>query len=273
MTECWRQASGAVELYFYGELAAAERDDTEQHLVECPDCRRTLDELKVIRAALGMRPDVAAPANGDWSRFMARLEDAIQQSPIAAIASRDVAPARVRRPFRTVLSIAALLALVTIGVLVALRERTTSSPGDLPSVQPVRSEPVAGVPADSPASADAKDRGAALTQLSEQHFERSKLVVLGLATKDPQDSSGMDWDYERELAASLLSDTRLYRQAADERGMKSLADVMRDLELVLLQTSMSATPDAESLARLQRLIRRRDLITKMEVVKTSGLVP
>jgi hypothetical protein len=70
-----------------------------------------------------------------------------------------------------------------------------------------------------------------------------------------------------------LSDTRLYRHAAEERGMTKLADVMRDLELVLLQTSMSDSPDAESLARLQRLIRRRDLITKMDVVKTTGLLP
>jgi hypothetical protein len=65
----------------------------------------------------------------------------------------------------------------------------------------------------------------------------------------------------------------VYRQAAEERGMSNLADVMRDLELVLLQTSMSESPDAESLAQLQRLIRRRDLITKMDVVKTSGLLP
>jgi hypothetical protein len=36
---------------------------------------------------------------------------------------------------------------------------------------------------------------------------------------------------------------------------------------------MSDSPDAESLARLQRLIRRRDLITKMDVVKTTGLLP
>jgi hypothetical protein len=55
--------------------------------------------------------------------------------------------------------------------------------------------------------------------------------------------------------------------------MTSLADVLRDLELVLLQTSMSETSDAESLAQLQRLIRRRDLITKMDVVATTGLVP
>ena len=40
---------------------------------------------------------------------------------------------------------------------------------------------------------------AAFTAMSEQHFERSKLVVLGLATKDPRAGNG-DWAYERELA-------------------------------------------------------------------------
>ena len=109
--------------------------------------------------------------------------------------------------------------------------------------------------------ASAGDAG--LAAVSDQHFERSKLVVLGLATKDARQA---DWDYERELAGTLLSDTRLYRAAAEERGMQSLAGVMRDLELVLLQTSMSEQRDAASLGQLQRLIRRRDLITKMEIV-------
>ena len=111
------------------------------------------------------------------------------------------------------------------------------------------------------------DRDPALSALSDQHFERSKLVVLGIATKDARQA---DWAYERQLAGTLLSDTRLYRVAAEERGMQSLAGVMRDLELVLLQTSMSEQRDTASLEHLQRLIRRRDLITKMEVVHASA---
>jgi hypothetical protein len=53
--------------------------------------------------------------------------------------------------------------------------------------------------------------------------------------------------------------------------METLAGVMRDLELLLLEASMTEQADAESLESLQQLIRRRDLLTKMEVVKTSGL--
>ena len=108
----------------------------------------------------------------------------------------------------------------------------------------------------------------AFAALSEQHFERSKLVVLGLANKDAHHAREADWAYERGLASNLLSDTRLYRQAAEERGMKTLADVMGDLELVLLQTSLADAPDAGALAQIQRLIHKRDLVTKMEVAAT-----
>jgi hypothetical protein len=117
----------------------------------------------------------------------------------------------------------------------------------------------------------ARDPG--LASMSDQHFERSKLVVLGLATRNPEDGATDDWTYERRLATTLLNDTRLYRRAAEDRGMTALADVMRDLEIVLLQASMSEEPDREALAQIQRLIRRRDLIAKMEVVSTTGLAP
>ena len=273
MTSCWRQASGTVELYFYGELADAERDDVRRHIGNCADCRRTLEELEVIRAALDTRPDVAAPSGGDWSGFMIRLENAVSPTPLEPGNRASVRGASSRRSVRAALAMAALVALVTVSVLMVLRQRSPSRAVDVTATQTVASGAASPGAADAAGIPNEKDPGVALTELSEQHFERSKLVVLGLATKDPQDSASLDWDYERGLASSLLSDTRLYRQTAEERGMTNLADVMRDLELVLLQTSMSDSPDAESLARLQRLIRRRDLITKMDVVKTTGLLP
>jgi hypothetical protein len=52
--------------------------------------------------------------------------------------------------------------------------------------------------------------------------------------------------------------------------MKTLARVMGDLELVLLQTSLADTPDADVLEQIQRLIHKRDLVTKMDVTATTG---
>ena len=264
---CEAQAAGTIELYFYGELPLAERAAMEAHLKQCAECRQALEDLSVIRAALAMRPDVATPPGGDWSAFMARLDEAIVTERRAAESADAGQPGRViamplRRRVAPYLALAAMLALVTLSVVVVERARRADVPAPVVAGE---TGPVSPVVVERPVRSDP-----ALLSLSSQHFERSKLVVLGLATKDANRTAANDWAYERELATGLLNDTRLYRFAAEERGMTSLAGVMRDLELVLLQASMSEKHDDASLEQLQRLIRRRDLLTKMDVVYAGG---
>lgn len=260
MTSCDVLASGTIDLYFYGELTLAERDEVDRHLAGCETCREALRELAEIRAALAARPVVSGPPSGDWSAFMSRLEFAIAEESTASIVP-FVAPARPVHRYAAYLAMAALLALVTISVIVAARTRQAT-----PAT-------TAAMPPAELTAAPARDEGdtMSLVALSEQHFERSKLVVLGLAAKDARHASGADWEYERKMASSLLDDTRLYRMAAEERGMTAVAGVMRDLELVLLQASLSDDADTATLPQLQRLIRRRDLLQKMNVVTTRGL--
>jgi hypothetical protein len=257
---CQVQASGAIELYFYGELPLGERPDLEAHIAECAECRAALDDLSVIRAALAVRPDVATPPGADWSGFMARLDARVaQEGQIVQAPPPKVVSIGWRRRVVPYLAAAAVLALITVSAAIALKQRGAGAPHTPAVIETSSTAPAAAVRAANPGF----DGDPALAAVSDQHFERSKLVVLGLATKDAQQA---DWEYERELAGSLLSDTRVYRIAAEERGMQSLAGVMRDLELVLLQASMAQQKDSESLEQLQRLIRRRDLITKMGAV-------
>jgi hypothetical protein len=255
---CGVPSSGTIELYFYEELSPAERDGFEQHLATCRPCRDALEELGVIRAALAARPVVSAPPEGDWSRFMSRLDDAIRNREVPRVVALQRQPAQTRYSLAGYLAMAALLALVTLSVLFVTRSRdaaTTPPPPATADASPV------------PSAND--DR--AFAALSGEHFERSKLVVLGLATKDAGSTKSADWMYERQLATSLLSDTRLYRLAAEDRGLQTLAGVMRDLELVLLQTSLTDETDPASLPQIQRLIHKRDLLEKMDVVSTAGL--
>jgi hypothetical protein len=263
---CEIQSAGTIELYFYGELPLADRPAVQAHLKQCAECRQALEDLTDIRAALAMRPDVATPPGGDWSSFMARLNDAVQneQRPPAQSA-RVISIARSRRvaPY---LALAATLALVTVSVALVVRARRAEAPA--PAVA-ATARPVSSAIAEAGLQGR-RHNDPALGALSDQHFERSKLVVLGLTTKDATKPDEDDWAYERELASGLLNDTRLYRLAAEQRGMTALAGTMRDLELVLLQTSMSQKPDDETLQQLQRLIRRRDLLTKMDVVYARG---
>jgi hypothetical protein len=259
---CDLQAAGTIELYFYGELPQGERVAVQAHLNGCAECRAALEDLSVIRRALASRPDVATPPGGDWSGFMRRLNAAVaaQQSHADAGIATPTVVTPLRRQLMPYMALAATLALVTIAVITVQNRRPApeSSAGRAEGTIPALPAPEAVQPVRHASLSTNPDPG--LLAVSGQHFERSKLVVLGLVTKTGHQD---DWAYERGLASSLLGDTRLYRLAAEERGMQPLADVMSDLELVLLQASMADQPTEASLHQLQRLIRRRDLLTKM----------
>lgn len=262
---CAIHAAGTIELYFYGELPAGERARLEGHLARCVECRQALDDLSVIGAALAARPSVSGPPGGDWDPFMARLDEALARGegvePAAtAPAGAHVPRAAGRRSFAPYLAAAALLALISAATVFLLRTTGGSA------APPAEAPPVVGRPA-------ARDGDPALVSVSDQHFERSKLVLLGLVTKDPAADPDAGWAYEQSLASTLLGDTRLYRRAAEARGMDSLAGVMRDLELVLLEAAMAEPADAGSLDQLQRLIRRRDLLSRIDTVQAGGIVP
>jgi hypothetical protein len=264
MTGCAIHDAGSVELYFYDELDLAERAAVGEHLRHCRQCKAALEELGVIREALAARADVSAPAAGEWSGFMNRLDSALRaDAPAAVVVPFDARRSAVRRPLVGLLATAALLAIVAISVFFASEARERLVPPQDPQLAQIAD----GMPADvAPVQAG-------LASVSAGHLERSKLVVLGLARRETTAGERADWTYERELASSLLNDTRLYRMAAEQRGLTSLAGVMRDLELVLLQTSMADAGDAAALPRIQRLIRRRGLVEKMDVAGTTGLVP
>jgi hypothetical protein len=264
MTVCDLFESPDIELYFYNELDAGERRRVDAHLRGCAACRQRLDDLRAIRRALASRPVVDAPPAGDWSGFMRRLDAAIAADPSAprpAAVSPRVATPRRGWVLRPALALAAMLALVTIGVAMAARYRTTPAPV-------VESASQAAAPTPAPELKADPDRS--LKVGTAEHLERSKLVVLGLATRDPQHTTAADWQYERQLAGNLLTDTRLYRLQAQDRGMTDVARVMRDLETVLIEASMADKPDRDTLERVQRLITKRDLVVKMQVVASSA---
>jgi hypothetical protein len=248
-----------VVLYFYDEMDAADRARAAAHLRGCDACRQRLEDLAAIRQALAAQPVVDAPPAHDWSGFMRRLDNAVRQGPAPHLAR----PSATRSSVRRMVAVAATLALITAGVLAGLRFRSAPS---APAATQVATAPASSARPPAPEPSPEKS----LREVSAEHLERSKLVVLGLATRDPLRTSANDWQYERRLAGTLLSDTRLYRMAAQDRGVADVARVMRDLETVLLEASLSDSSDKDALERVQRLITKRDLVVKMQVMSGAA---
>lgn len=256
-----------IVLYFYDEMDPDDRARTAAHLQTCAACRQRLEDLDAIRRALAARPSVDAPPAGDWSGFMRRLDAAVLPARPQAQPGPSILPQHqsARWPVRQMAALAAMLVLVTVAILGLARYRTIAP------ITPTAQTAVSTAPATAPAVATGElERDRSLREESLEHLERSKLVVLGLTSRDPRRTKAGDWQYERRLAGSLLSDTRLYRIAAQDRGVNDVARVMRDLETVLLETSLSDSSDRGALERLQHLIARRDLVMKMQVIATTG---
>jgi hypothetical protein len=258
MTSCEYADSPDVELEFYGELEPAQSARLHGHLAHCDACRRRLDDLRTIRDALAGVRAVEGPPGGDWSGFMRRLDSAAAGGVRARLA---------RLPTAGWGAIAASLAIVAVGLLFAARFREATL---APQTHVIADSRGAAGETDAAPGRPVTEPARSLVAQSEEHFERSKLVVLGLATLNPRHTPAAEWAHERELAGSLLPDTRLYRLAAEDRGMTDLARVMGDLETVLLETSMSDDSDPEALDRVQRLIARRDLLVKMHMMDSTG---
>lgn len=247
---CTHASDETLTLYYYDELQGEERARFAAHMASCEACARALAELEHVRLALTDRAG-ARLGEVDWERFMTRLDRAIDAGAndggldVAAAATfrTQAAPRHLMR--YPALAVAASLVMgVALGLLWQRRALDRTAPAST----------VAAVPA--------------LTA-AERHLDQARLVVLGLAARDAAAAVASDWAYERELAASLLPDTRLFRMAASDRGDARLAGLLGDLETVLLQAAMSTEAESPELQRLQRLIERRDLIGRMDLRDTT----
>jgi anti-sigma factor RsiW len=247
---CTHASDETLTLYYYDELRGEERARFAAHMAGCEACARALAEMEEVRLALADRASVRR-GEGDWERFMTRLDRAIaaganQDGPgVAAVATFPTQAARPHLTRYPALAVAAALVMgVALGLLWQQRALDRAAP--------------ASTVATAPALAAA-----------ERHLDQARLVVLGLAARDAAAAGASDWAYERELAASLLPDTRLFRMAARDGGDARLAELLGDLETVLLQAAMSTEAEPPELQRLQRLIERRDLIGRMDLRDTT----
>jgi hypothetical protein len=265
---CLRFEAETLVLHFYAETDPSTAFEIEAHLPQCASCRAHLEELTAIRTALrAIAAPGAATAGVDWARFgiaLNRRIDAIGRStdrsaargPFIAAAppfeepGLRVPPDARGWPGRTLAAAAALTLMVgALGAVGWQLQRAAASVAQ--------------------ASAEVVERNTAIETVASRHFERSKLVVLGLLAKDPANPQS-DWSYERRLASTLWVDTRMYRTAATRQGLPGLAKTLGDLEVVLVQTAFSHHADGAALDQLQRLIRARDLRLTMDVLEHGG---
>lgn len=116
--------------------------------------------------------------------------------------------------------------------------------------------------AEAPFSAEARRR--VLLVAVGDHLERSRMVLLEFVNGAPLEAAG---SRERAWAEELVRSNRLYRQTAAREGEPGVADVLDQLERVLLEIANSpAQASPEFHEALRRRIEDEGVLFKIEVI-------
>jgi hypothetical protein len=233
--------------FFYGE--ADDQDATAAHLEACDGCQASLRDLRAMLGAVDTHP-VPDRGPGYGAEVWARVQQRLDQPPRRAWLSW-FAPRR--------LVLAGSVALLVAAAFVAGR---LSQPPAAPQQ----------ANADRRANADLASAGPVRERILlvavGDHLDRSQMVLVELMNSPV--AGKMDISGSQAWARDLVTSNRLFRQTAVETGEKGVADVLEDLERVLVEIANS--PSLLSSAEFERIrtrIEEQGIVFKIRVLDSQ----
>ena len=263
-------------LYHFGDADRAEAGSIEEHLHGCAACQADLDG---IRRTLLAVDSLEAPARTDgygaevWARIQPSLEGAAG-SWWDRVTSYLVARRLVLAGGVAVLVMAAFVAGRFIPANRSVTPSTASSGTTASAATPAGTavSPSSGstvAPAPQPAATDRElVRERILLVAVGDHLERSQIALIELVNSPS--GSTVDISGEQERARDLVTENRLYRQAALTTGEPGVASVLDDLERVLVEIANSPSRMTEDeFDQVRKRIEQQGIIFKVRVFGDS----
>ena len=230
----------ALVWHFYGE-AEQRGPEIEAHLAACSACRQRFETLKTDMNLLGTFAVPDSPANyGEqvWQRLVetdSRVARRRRGASWFLVGWRQWAAAGLT---------VALIAIAFFAGRVAERAEIASNGGK-------RAITLSG------------DR--LLAAALSDHFEMAERTILPVVNADAEGS--LDIQSEQQRAQTLLASNRLYRQAAEQGGQTALANVLEDLERVLIEVAHSTGElGAGEAEQLRQRIEKQELLFRLRVL-------
>lgn len=233
------------QLIAYQDGERSGREEFAAHIAECAECRAELERIAGMLAAFQALP---VPEPGEeygrrvWQQIAPRLEEKRSHWWDFFLEPRRLTAG----------------ALVAALVLVAfLAGRVTRHTGIEKGIT-------------GPAAAsDAQVRERVLMLAVGEHLGRSEMVLMEIANAGPEGArvKQVNISSQRRRAEDLLDENRLYRQTALQEGDTGLANVLDELERVLLDVAHS--PQTVTPAQFKSIRQRIDndgLLFKVRVM-------
>jgi hypothetical protein len=225
-------------LYYYGE----QTEGVEDHLGACEHCR---DSYHALQRVLNSVDSLPVPERGaDYEAQVWRLVgERLPRRRSFALRWFTWKP----------LAAAAAMAAVVIAAFLAGRTlpkpRATHGPATI---------------------ADSQVRERVLMVAVGDHLERSQMVLVELSNAGTPQSGPLDISYEQRAAQDLVESNRLYRQTAASAGDAATANLLDELERVLLDIAHSPSEvSGKQLEDLRKEIESRGILFKVKVFGTQ----
>jgi hypothetical protein len=228
------------ELIGYRDGERKDREEVAVHLRECTECRKEMERIEAVFAALNAMP---VPDPGEdygqrvWRQIAPRLPEKRKSWWQATLSWR---------PLTVAGGVAALIVL-------AFWIGRTTGPRD-PSV----------------GGADAsKVRERVLVVAVGNHLGKSEMMLMELENAQPvrDGQKAINISATQRRAEDLVEENRLYRQTALKEGDQAMASTLDELERVLLDIANS--PDEVTSAQFESLRKRieaKGILFKVRVV-------
>ncbi len=225
-------------LYFYGESDEAEA--IRAHLDSCDQCRAEYERLQKVLSAVDTAPIPERSedySDAVWTKLRPQL-DAKPQAERVPFFPR-------RRVFWAVAVAASLLAAFFLG---------RYTPHEVPQTA---SQPSAD-------SSTVSGQRILLVAVGD-HLERAQMTLLELA--NAEGNGTIDLSSEQSRLDDLVADNRLYRLAATREGDRAVADLLDQIERILVEIANSPSEvSSETFERFRRDIEDNGLLFKVRVL-------
>ena len=230
-------------LHYYGETARADQSRVESHLASCPDCQFANQQLRRVMTLVDTAAPVEAPLGFERTAW-ARLEPVLDEVLVRRSAKRVGG-------WFPQWALAGGVAALVLAAFVAGRFSGGESSGVAPGSVMAQIEP---------------ER--VLQAAVGDHLDRTQMMLVELANADTDHADV--FAAEQDRAADLVAVNRLIRQSVEQSGDAAVADVLEDLERMLLEIA-NAPADATSneLTDLQSRITTEDLLFRVRVIATE----
>jgi hypothetical protein len=237
------------ELIAYREGEPANGEEITRHLADCVNCRKELERIDAVLAALDALPVEDPGADYGqrvWQQIAPQLGEKWTGWRDSLLGIRGVAGWFAPRRWAAIGAVAVLV----VAAFVAGRMTKHAVPGS-----------------DTTDAARVRER--VLVVAVGEHLGRSEMVLVELSNAEPKDGKQqvVNIGAEQRRAEDLLQENRLYRQTALQEGDAALASTLDELERVLLDVANGPKEVSPvQLETLRKRIEARGILFKVRVV-------